>query len=223
MKVSKNSEEISHYIQTYNFHTLFSFDILPYAELHSFQKSEKICNEGVDVPYLYYLISGKAKIYMSHKNGKTSLINFIQASSFIGELGLIGVESVTKTVEVIEDCMCLALPLKDCQHLLLQDVIFLQKLCKFIGEKTITRTESYVKNNSYPFENRLAAFILLTEQNNSYTEKHTEASEYLNVSYRHLLYVLNQFCQQNYLKKDGRTYYIQDRNLLEKLADELKI
>ncbi|MEC3470242.1 transcriptional regulator YeiL [Bacillus cereus group sp. MYBK29-1] len=223
MKVSKNSEEISHYIQTYNFHTLFSFDILPYAELHSFQKSEKICNEGIDVPYLYYLISGKAKIYMSHKNGKTSLINFIQASSFIGELGLIGVESVTKTVEVIEDCMCLALPLKDCQHLLLQDVIFLQKLCKFIGEKTITRTESYAKNNSYPFENRLAAFILLTEQNNSYTEKHTEASEYLNVSYRHLLYVLNQFCQQNYLKKYGRTYYIQDRNLLEKLADELKI
>ncbi|WP_263697845.1 transcriptional regulator YeiL [Bacillus thuringiensis] len=223
MKVSKNSEEISHYIQTYNFHTLFSFDILPYAELHSFQKSEKICHEGVDVPYLYYLISGKAKIYMSHKNGKTSLINFIQASSFIGELGLIGVESVTKTVEVIEDCMCLALPLKDCQHLLLQDVIFLQKLCKFIGEKTITRTESYAKNNSYPFENRLAAFILLTEQNNSYTEKHTEASEYLNVSYRHLLYVLNQFCQQNYLRKDGRTYYIQDRIQLEKLADELKI
>ncbi|PFF19129.1 transcriptional regulator YeiL [Bacillus anthracis] len=223
MKVSKNSEEISHYIQTYNFHTLFAFDILPYAELHSFQKSEKICNEGVDVPYLYYLISGKAKIYMSHKNGKTSLINFIQASSFIGELGLIGVESVTKTVEVIEDCMCLALPLKDCQHLLLQDVIFLQKLCKFIGEKTITRTESYAKNNSYPFENRLAAFILLTEQNNSYTEKHTEASEYLNVSYRHLLYVLNQFCQQHYLRKDGRTYYIQDRIQLEKLADELKI
>ncbi|HFU7089290.1 TPA: transcriptional regulator YeiL [Bacillus cereus] len=223
MKVSKNSEEISHYIQTYNFHTLFSFDILPYAELHSFQKSEKICNEGVDVPYLYYLISGKAKIYMSHKNGKTSLINFIQASSFIGELGLIGVESVTKTVEVIEDCMCLALPLKDCQHLLLQDVIFLQKLCKFIGEKTIIRTESYAKNNSYPFENRLAAFILLTEQNNSYTEKHTEASEYLNVSYRHLLYVLNQFCQQHYLRKDGRTYYIQDRIQLEKLADELKI
>ena len=74
---------------------------------------------------------------MSHKNGKTSLINFIQASSFIGELGLIGVESVTKTVEVIEDCMCLALPLKDCQHLLLQDVIFLQKLCKFIGEKQL--------------------------------------------------------------------------------------
>ncbi|MCU4911818.1 transcriptional regulator YeiL, partial [Bacillus cereus] len=39
--------------------------------------------------------------------------------------------------------------------------------------------------------------------NNCYIEKHTEASEYLNVSYRHLLYVLNQFCQLNYLRKEG--------------------
>ncbi|QWG36272.1 transcriptional regulator YeiL [Bacillus mycoides] len=223
MKISKNEKEIYQHMQIHQFHTLFSFNVLPYVELHSFQKKEMICNEGIDLPYLYYLISGKAKIYMSHKNGKVSLINFIQSPSFIGELGLIGVESVTKAVEVIEDCICLALPLKDCQHLLLQDATFLQKLCRFIGEKTITRTENYAKNYSYPFENRLAAFILLTEQNNCYTEKHTEASEYLNVSYRHLLYVLNQFCQQNYLKKEGRTYYIQNRIQLEKLADELKI
>ncbi|PFL19326.1 transcriptional regulator YeiL [Bacillus cereus] len=223
MKISKNEKEIYQYMQIHQFHTLFSFHVLPYVELHSFQKKEMICKEGIDLPYLYYLISGKAKIYMSHKNGKVSLINFIQAPSFIGELGLIGVESVTKAVEVIDDCICLALPLKDCQHLLLQDAIFLQKLCKFIGEKTITRTENYAKNYSYPFENRLAAFILLTEQNNCYTEKHTEASEYLNVSYRHLLYVLNQFCQQNYLKKEGRMYYIKNRIQLEKLADELKI
>lgn len=49
---------------------------------------------------------------MNHKNGKVSLINFIQAPSFIGELGLIGVENITKSVEVLEDCVCLALPLK---------------------------------------------------------------------------------------------------------------
>ncbi|MDM5191032.1 transcriptional regulator YeiL [Bacillus sp. DX4.1] len=221
MNIGKNREEICNYVQAYNFQTLFSFDVLPYIELHSFQKKETICSEGEDFPYLYYLISGRAKIYMSHKNGKISLINFIQAPSFIGELGLIGVESVTKGIETIEPCICLALPLKDCRHLLLQDATFLQQLCKFIGEKTITRTESYAKNYSYPLENRLAAFILLTEQNNCYVEKHTEASEYLNVSYRHLLYVLNQFCQQNWLKKEGRAYCIQNRNQLKQLADEL--
>ena len=73
------------------------------------------------------------------------MINFIQAPSFIGELGLIGVESVTKTVEVMEDCICLALPLKDCQHLLLQDATFLQKLCKFIGEKPLPEQKVMLK------------------------------------------------------------------------------
>ena len=221
MKVSRNSEEISHYIQTYNFYffLLISYRMLNYIP---FRREKRYVMKGRCSLSLLLNFWESKNIYES-QNGKVSLINFIQAPSFIGELGLIGVESVTKTVEVMEDCICLALPLKDCQHLLLQDATFLQKLCKFIGEKTITRTESYAKNNSYPFENRLAAFILLTEQNNSYIEKHTEVSEYLNVSYRHLLYVLNQFCQQNYLKKDGRTYYIQDRIQLEKLADELKI
>ncbi|MEN1938037.1 transcriptional regulator YeiL [Paenibacillus sp. 102] len=222
MKIEKKRDEIYNYVQHFNFQTFFSFDIFPYIEVHSFQKKEMICNEGEELPYLYYLISGKAKIYMSHQNGKTSLINFVKSPSLIGELGLIGVESVTKGIEAIEPCICLALPLKDCRHLLLQDAHFLQQLCKFIGEKTISRTEQYAKSYNYPLENRLAAFILLTEQNNCYLEKHTEASEYLNVSYRHLLYVLKQFCQQNWLKKDGRIYLIQDKKQLQKLADELE-
>lgn len=221
MEIEKKRDEIYNYVQHFSFQTFFSFDIFPYIEVHSFQKKELICNEGEELPYLYYLISGKAKIYMSHQNGKTSLINFVKAPSFIGELGLIGVESVTKGIEAIEPCICLALPLKDCQHLLLQDAHFLQQLCKFIGEKTITRTEQYAKSYNYPLENRLAAFILLTEQNNCYLEKHTEASEYLNVSYRHLLYVLKQFCQQHWLKKEGRMYFIQDRGQLQQLANEL--
>ncbi|MDZ5606543.1 transcriptional regulator YeiL [Bacillus pseudomycoides] len=221
MKIEKNPDKIYSYVQRFNFQTFFSFNIFPYIEVHSFQKKETICNEGEEFPYLYYLISGKAKIYMSHQNGKVSLINFVKAPSIIGELGLIGVESVTKGIEAMEPCVCLALPLKDCHHLLLQDTHFLQQLCKFIGKKTITRTEQYAKSYNYPLENRLAAFILLTEQNNFYLEKHTEASEYLNISYRHLLYVLKQFCHRNLLKKEGRIYLIQDKKKLQKLAEEL--
>ncbi|MBO1624128.1 transcriptional regulator YeiL [Bacillus arachidis] len=221
MKIKKDSDEIHNYVKQFNFQTFFSFDILPYIEIHSFQKKETICNEGEEFPYLYYLISGKVKIYMSHQNGRISLINFVKAPSIMGELGLIGVETLTKGIEAMEPCICLALPLKDCRHLLLQDAHFLQQLCKFIGEKTITRTEQYAKSHNYALENRLAAFILLTEQNNCYLEKHTETSEYLNVSYRHLLFVLKQFCQQNWLKKEGRMYFIQDKEQLQKLADEL--
>lgn len=40
MNIEKNREEIYNYVQAYDFQTLFSFDVLPYIELHSFQKKE---------------------------------------------------------------------------------------------------------------------------------------------------------------------------------------
>lgn len=221
MRIEKNQDKIDRYLKQSNFQAFFSIDIHPYAEVHFFQKKETICQEGDQFPYLYYLISGKAKIYMSHKNGKISLIKFEEAPSIIGELGLIGAEKQARGIEAMEPCVCLAIPLKMYRGQLLQDNRFLQCLCKLIGEKTINRTEKYAKSYGYPLENRLAAFILLTEQNGCYVEKHTEVSEYLNVSYRHLLYVLNRFCRQKYLKKEGRKYLIQDRKQLQALADEI--
>lgn len=222
MKAENNQEIINAYLSDAKVQSLFSKDFLPYATIHTFKEKEMLTNEGEAFPYLYYLVSGKAKVFMTHKNGKVSLINFLTEYSLIGDLGLVGVETQAKGIQAMEDCVCIAFSLKECGQKLLQDVYFLQQLCKTLGERTLTRTKSYAKNSGYPLENRLAAFILLTEKKNSYSEKHTEASDYLNVSYRHLLYVLKQFCEKGWLKKDGRNYWLQNKEQLKKLADELE-
>ena len=80
MKVSRNSEEISHYIQTYNFHTLFlliSYRMLNYIP---FRREKRYVMKG-RCSLSLLLNFWESKIYMSHKNGKVSLINFIQAPS----------------------------------------------------------------------------------------------------------------------------------------------
>ena len=51
-----------------------------------------------------------------------------------------------------------------------------------------------------------------------YREKHTEVSEYLGVTYRHLLYVLADFVKKGFLKKTPQGYEITDMNALQKLA-----
>ena len=223
MRIEKNKEIISQLLEHSDFKSFFSFDISPYIEVHTFDSKETICREGDQLLYLYYLVSGKAKIYMSHKNGKTSLISFIEAPSIIGEMGLIGVEPYAKGIEAMTMCTCLAIQIKPNKPQLLQDAHFLLRLCTLMGEKTLLRTEKYAKSYGYPFENRLAAFILLTEQNGLYGEKHTEVSEYLNISYRHLLYVLNHFCKRNWLKKDGRKYLIVNQEQLLLLAKEIDL
>ena len=52
-----------------------------------------------------------------------------------------------------------------------------------------------------------------------YRETHTEAAEFLGVTYRHLLYMLAEFVKRGYLKKTKQGYLIQDVSALRRTAE----
>lgn len=197
----------------------FGFDIRPYTSIVQFDMEENLLHEG-DTPYfLYFLIEGRAKLFLSQSNGRISLINSLNAPCFIGEMELLGTQKAAKGVTAITPCTCYAVQVNQCKDQILNDTKFLRYLCLFLSEKTITNTYNYSKNQSYPFEARLANFILLTSCNRMYRERHTEAAEFLGVTYRHFLYVLASFVKRGYLKKTESGYYIQDLHTLQKIAE----
>ena len=63
--------------------------------------------------------------------------------------------------------------------LLLNDTLFLRKLCVTLSHKNYRNIVSLTQNQSFPLVNRLAAFILLSQEGDLYHEKHTQAAEYL--------------------------------------------
>lgn len=197
----------------------FSFDIRPYTLIMQFDSEENLLYEGETPYFLYYLIDGRAKLFLSHGNGRISLINFLNAPCFIGEMELIGAQGIANGVTAITPCTCYAIQVSKCKDKILNDTKFLYALCLFLSQKAIGNTCNYSKNQSYPLKTRLANFILLTSCNRIYREKHTEVSEFLGVTYRHLLYVLANFVKCGYLKKTEYGYYIQDINALRKIAE----
>ena len=197
----------------------FSFDIHPYTSIVKFDSTESILREGEPPSFLYYLIDGRAKLFLSQGNGRISLINFLNAPCFIGEMELLGAQEMANGVTAITPCTCYAIHIIKCKDLILNDTKFLRHLCLFLSQKAIVNTYIYSKNQSYPLEVRLANFILLTSCNHLYREKHTEVSEFLGVTYRHLLYVLADFVKRGFLKKIEQGYYIQDINALRKIAE----
>lgn len=221
MQKIQNSAVILNYINKSSIVDIFGFNITPYLQMFRFSAGEFILNEGGTSEYMYYLIEGRAKLYLTHKNGKVSIINFIEPPCFLGEMELIRTQSESNGVQALTDCCCLAIPLNDCKDKMLNDIKFLKYLCVFLSTKAINNSNNFTKNVSYPLENRLAAFILLTSNNSLYTEKHTEVSEFLGVSYRHLLYVLADFVKRGILKKEDGAYKINDLNSLNMLAKEL--
>ena len=97
---------------------IFEMDISPYVSTKEFAPDEFIIREGERPLYLYYLVEGRAKLFLTQESGKISLINFIEAPCFIG-----GKE-------------------------LLQDAKFLRYLCTFLSEKATQNTNNYMRNLS---------------------------------------------------------------------------
>jgi len=215
-------EERKQYLRKHSIAQLFSFPVEQMMEVHEYKRDEWIIREGRRTDYLFYVIEGKAKIYMTHKNGKVSLLNFVHANEFIGEMELLHEVYYTKGIQAATRTVCLALPLQPCRGQLLEDTRFLRELTKVLSIKATLMAEKYSQTLAYPLENRLADFILQTADEGLYKEKHISVCDYLGVSYRHLLHVLAQFCEKGYLQKTGRHYLIKDDQSLYKLAGMLK-
>ncbi|MGE6229927.1 transcriptional regulator YeiL [Paenibacillus chitinolyticus] len=210
------------YLEKNSIASLFSFPVGEFMEVHEYQRDEWIIREGMRPVFLFYVIEGKAKIYVSHQNGKVSLINFINANEFIGEMELINDVYYTKGIQALTKTICFALPVHRYRTQLLNDAKFLRELTKFLSVKATFMAAKYSQSQAFPLENRLADFILQTADEGIYKEKHVTVCDYLGVSYRHLLHVLTKFCENDYLKKEGRSYRIKQFHALYELAEALK-
>lgn len=197
---------------------IFSFDIKPYTSMWSYEPGEKICKEGETPSYLFYLSRGRAKVSLSHGNGKITLINFLTAPCFIGEMELLDKNKLSDEVKAVTVCECYAIKIEECKEELLQDSKFLRFLCQYLSSKAIGNTSNYARNQSYPLKNRLASFILDSMEKGWYREPHTEAAEYLGVTYRHLLYVMADFVKKGILEKKESGYKVMDIEALQKIS-----
>lgn len=221
MKSVKNAALKERLMSVTGYQKQFSFDAEAHTRLLWVAPGEYIIREGRAAEYLFYLAQGRAKLYVTMSNGRVPIIDFFTAPCFIGEMELVEESLEACAVQAIEDCYCLALPLASCKTLLLNDTLFLRKLCAYLSWKNYRNIMYSTQNQSFPLASRLAAFILMSENSNIYQEKHTQVAEHLGVSYRHLLYVLAGFVDDGLIEKQGRAYCILRRDGLQALADEM--
>lgn len=211
-------EQIKMAAKRSEFFNYFPADSLSFAQLHRFEADEFILSEGQTPDYLYFVVEGQAKVYITHSNGKVSLVNFLNAPCLIGEMELLNAQKDAIGVQALLTVTCIALPIQQFRKTLLSDSIFLRELCIYLSKKATINSRIYTHNMSYPLENRLARFIQLTAHGDIYSEKHTEAAEYLAVTYRHLLYVIASFVKEGILQKTTIGYKILDHEALNSLA-----
>lgn len=186
-----------------------------------FSKEENIYKMNSRVTYCYFILSGVAKIYIDHSNGRRSILDFAGQNDWLGELSLFSDEANIKENKVLQEIKCLEFDLNVLQKLCKEDASVSFYFASYISNKLLSRSYRMSESLNYSLNKRLATFILQYQHNGRYEIPHTDVSEYLNVSYRHVLYVMKQFRERGIIEKDrGKGYAILNIEKLKELQDK---
>lgn len=213
----KNKSLLDKYVNNTGISKLFSQDINNYLELFSLNKGDFLISEGECSDYLYFLVSGKLKVFSHSTSGKIMSLTLFNSFEIIGETCSLWNKPPTASVQAASKAYCIGISMKY-RDLLLNDIIFLRYICQNLGERLSYMNNTTCINLYESLESRLASFILKTEKDGVFSYNLTECAELLCTSYRHLLRIINLFCSTNKLAKNGKCYEIIDRNYLERVS-----
>jgi len=188
----------------------------------SFEKGEYLSREGESLRYLYFVVSGKAKVLLSLSDGKQLLLAYFISRGIIGDIELMtDVKTNHSTLQAVSKLTCIAIPLAEYRQTLKSNNIFINHVAKELAEKLITRAINGAITTLQPLEARLCAYILQSASEEVFQDILTEVAAMLGASYRHLLRCLDKLCREAVLSKEGRGYRIINPQILSEKAGDL--
>jgi len=199
----------------------------PKALRLSYAPGKYISREGEALSYLYFVVSGKAKVLLSLSDGRQLLLAYFISQGIIGDIELMvngqNNQSTLATLQAVTRFECIALPLEEYKSTLKSNITFVNFVGKELAEKLIGRAINGAITTLQPLEARLCAYIYQTAKNGEFNEALTEVAVMVGASYRHLLRSFNQLCNNGILAKKGRAYLIVNRQALASMAGDLYV
>ena len=189
---------------------------------HTFEPGEYLLREGEPIEYIYFVVSGKAKVFLSLSDGKRLLLAYFMSRGVIGDVELMtNNHNAISTTQSVTKFVCVALPRNICKDKLYSNVEFVNNIAKELAGKLVQRVNGGTISSLQPLEFRLCAYIIQSESGGIFRETLTEVAEFVGASYRHLLRRLDKLCSDQVLRKEPGGYRILDYQALCKKAGNL--
>lgn len=226
MKIIKDNQQLNYYIKKHQINKIFESDMTAFMELVEFSRNEDILLAGQPMPYFYFIVEGKAKIYKTFENGKSVLIRFTRPLSELGSLELLRDKKIVDSdVQSLHGTICIRISFDDLKIVCDRDVTFYKYIINRLSHKLETSSKTATLNVSYPFKNRFASYLISITRIDEISrideinfDKLTDLATFLGTSYRHLNRVIQNFEDQGIIKKENKKFIILDDQKLEALA-----
>jgi CRP-like cAMP-binding protein len=134
-------------------------------EVRHYRKKDQIFREGENPRWLYFVESGKVKIYKTSNDGRELIVKIAQAGDFLGFLALFKEDSYPESAAALEDCMIKLVPKQDFAALVFGNRDVNARFIKMLASHIADREQQLIDLAYNSVRKRVAtALVQLTEQ-----------------------------------------------------------
>ena len=203
METVNNPKLLSRYIEARQIAKLFSGELPRFLLMH-YSPGDLLTTPFSPSTYLHLVVDGKLFLYdMPDENSTVFIRTDFNRVNLLGEYELLDTEFTPFFVEARTDVYTLAIYLEQYRSRLMNDPVFLRFLCNSLAEKLAGAVKSTTKMT---LRQQLRRTILHSAPGQTITGIANLAQNY-SVSNRHLLRVLDEFCEEGVLKHEKKGVY----------------
>ena len=129
-------------------------------EIRTFPKKQFLYREGEHPKALYYLISGRVKIFKSHSAGKTLITQVAGAGEFVGYVPILEEKVYPDTAEVLDEAEIMLIPRSEFQQLITASTPIAGQFIQLMARHLSQQEEAMVQM-AYNSLRKKCAFALL--------------------------------------------------------------
>ncbi len=140
------------------------------SNVSDYKKRQVIYKQGNNAHYLFYIVKGKVKSYMTHEDGKDLVIDLYNTGDFFGYTALLENTTYKDTAEAIEETELALIPRKEFEDVLNTNPAIAKKLISLLSKNVVAK-EDQLLGIAYNTLRKKVAGALVSMQKKYHTDK----------------------------------------------------
>ena len=224
MQLINDPRRLKKYIIQNNLEAILPNKVFDSCELMRFARDEAILVANEPMPYFYFFVSGKLKVFQIHDNGKAFLIQFYSVFDSLGEVELLNALEASCSVDAIKPSELIRIPMAILRQYAIDYPPFLQYVARSLSTKLLVADRHHASNLLYPVKNRLASYLRAHENENHEVllkDSLQDVSEYIGTTYRQLHRAFQQLEADGIIERAHKKIVIRSAEKLEAIAGNI--
>ena len=194
-------------------------------EVFDYKKKQMLYTEGQRPKAVYYLISGKVKIFKANDDGKELITNIFSKGDFFGYTYILEEISYKENAQILEDAQLMLIPKDDFVSLISTDFTVANQFIKMITHNVLEKEESLLnlaynslrKKVAYQILQVIDKFRVSDPETKSINLSRESLAQAAGIATESLIRTLSDFKGEKLIDIQGSTIVLVNENKLRNL------